>query len=143
MSSKLERQRRVRAQQTGILTRTTRIWLDPAGFVHVEALGQGIVQDEQDMMATREVVHTLMPEQPGCLLVDMRGFRYVTREARRAVSSVDRERSLVALAFLIANPLSRLLASAFIGLGDLPYPARTFTDLDEARAWLVEQAEGP
>lgn len=73
------------------------------------------------------------------VLVDMRGVRSQTREARQYFAGAEAERATLAVALLVGSPLSRVLANFFLRLMPQRWPTALFTDEASAVAWLLEQ----
>ena len=75
------------------------------------------------------------------VLVDIRGARSVTGEARTFYSSGEAKRVFKAVAFLVESAVSRVIGSFFISLNRPPYPCRLFTNEPDAVEWLKGLAE--
>lgn len=73
---------------------------------------------------------------PRPLLVDIRGSRSVTREARVTLSGPDVQQHVTAVALLIGSPISRVIGNFFVGFNRGAFPTRLFTSETEADAWL-------
>lgn len=71
------------------------------------------------------------------VLVDLRRLRSQTPEARALFAGPEGTRVTLALALLIASPLSRVIGNFFLGFNRPETPARLFTDEREAEAWLL------
>ncbi|WP_052665176.1 STAS/SEC14 domain-containing protein [Nitriliruptor alkaliphilus] len=96
---------------------------------------QGAEVNAQDAHEVVEAIATLAGGEPTPVLVDLRGTRTVSREARR----IFREsRAPSKLAMYVGSPLSRTIANFFIGVARPDVPARVFTDLDDAQGWLLD-----
>lgn len=77
-------------------------------------------------------------EQPRAVLVDMRGVRSQSREAREYFASDEVARRTRAVALLVDSPLSRMIGNFFLRFGDHRIPTRVFTVERDAEAWLLE-----
>lgn len=73
------------------------------------------------------------------VLVDMRGVRSQSREARAYFGGPEAERASLAVALLIGSPVSRVLANFFLRLNPQRVPSALFTDDRAAIAWLMDQ----
>jgi hypothetical protein len=73
------------------------------------------------------------------LLVDLNNLIGVTKEARTMVSNPDMTKTHKAVAMLVNNPLTRLIASFFLGLNKPKFPIKSFTNSDDAILWLLKQ----
>lgn len=72
------------------------------------------------------------------VLVDMRGVRSQTREARQYFAGHEAEQVTRAVALLIGSPVSRVLANFYLRLRTPRIPTALFTNEDEAIAWLLD-----
>lgn len=97
-------------------------WVDGA---HVEV---------RDAAEAIEAVVALWPDPPAPVLVDMRGARSITRQARQTFADPPK---IARTALYVDSPLGRTMANFFIAVSDPRIPIRLFTDLDEARRWLI------
>lgn len=73
------------------------------------------------------------PTRRARLLVDMRHLRGIDHDARRAFAAttvVSRQ------ALLVTSPVSRTVASFFLGVSRPGFPTRVFDQQDQAEAWL-------
>lgn len=69
------------------------------------------------------------------LLIDMRGIRSTTREARRYMATVGA--TLVkAGALITGSTVNRAIGNIFLKVDRPPVPLRLFTDAEKAREWL-------
>ena len=73
------------------------------------------------------------------LLVDLNNLIGVTKEARTMVSNPDMTKTHKAVAMLVSNPLTRLIASFFLGLNKPKFPIKSFTNSDDGILWLLKQ----
>ena len=73
------------------------------------------------------------------LLVDLNNLIGVTKEVRTMVSNPDMTKTHKAVAMLVSNPLTRLIASFFLGLNKPKFPIKSFTNSDDAILWLLKQ----
>lgn len=73
------------------------------------------------------------PAKQARLLVDMRFLRGIDHDARRAFAAttvVSRQ------ALLVTSPVSRTVASFFLGVSRPGFPTRVFDQQDQAEVWL-------
>ena len=73
------------------------------------------------------------------LLVDLNNLIGVTKEARTMVSNPHMTKTHKAVAMLVSNPLTRLIASFFLGLNKPKFPIKSFTNSDDAILWLLKK----
>lgn len=119
-------------------TRTCTFRRDPRGFVHAVMRNGCELQlaDAQENVATTSLLtnQTRMP-----VLVDLRGVRSQSREARDYFGGPQAAATTLAVALLISSPVSRVLANFFLRLNSTRYPTRLFNDEASAITWLLEQ----
>lgn len=70
------------------------------------------------------------------LLIDARGIKSMTREARNQFSTRGRETKVTSFAIMIDSPLSRVIGNFFMGINKPAVPTRLFEDEEEAIKWL-------
>jgi len=119
-------------------TRTCTFRRDPRGFVHA-VMRPGC---EMELDDAKENICALSEIGGGVrnpVLVDMRGVRTQSRDARAYLGGPEAERATLAVALLMGSPVSRVLANFFLRLTSQRYPTRLFTDEAAAIAWLIEQ----
>jgi hypothetical protein len=97
---------------------------------------QGASVTFEDSQASYRMVADLThADTPHCTIVDIRGVRKSSAKARRNnIHSKAR-----AMAILIASPVSRMLANAYLLVRRPEIPMRLFTCKDEARKWALAQ----
>ena len=101
--------------------------LDPRGFVYARVdHGSEMTADDarENLALTREV----MQGKPRPVLVDLRGIRSQTREARDVFSSQAVTGTLAAVALLVSSPVSTVVGNFFVRLRAQPVPTRLFRD---------------
>ncbi|MEW5988167.1 MAG: hypothetical protein AB1791_16180 [Chloroflexota bacterium] len=117
-----------------MVTRTSRVWLEPSGIVRVVILPRPTITREDG----REIAAAVIEVGGGRarpLLVDIRQITHVEREARQQYHELDG--LLRAAAFVVGSPVSWVIGSFFLTLNKLPYPTRLFSSEAEAMAWLA------
>ncbi len=70
------------------------------------------------------------------LLVDLRGVKSQTAEARAYLAGREGVQVSQAVGLLIGSPVSRVLGNFYLGLNKPSVPTRLFTSEEEAQAWL-------
>lgn len=73
------------------------------------------------------------------VLVDMRGVRRQTREAREYFAGPEAARMTGPVALLVSSPVSRVLGNFFIRFAQ-PSETALFTSVSAAVGWLVSRA---
>ncbi len=111
---------------------------DDRGFVHA-VMRTGCEMALADAQENVAMIYELAGQQRTRVLVDMRGVRTQTREARQYFAGAEAEKVTIAVALLIGSPVSRVLANFFLRLGPQRMPTALFTDEASAIAWLGER----
>jgi hypothetical protein len=109
--------------------------LDERGFVRatVQNGAEMDLQDAKEALATTERV-ARGERRP--VLVDLRGIRSQTREARQYFVGEEATRVSAAVALLVGSPVSRVVGNFFLRLNVQRTPTQLFTNEAEAIAWL-------
>jgi hypothetical protein len=81
-------------------------------------------------------VNSLFTGKKFPLLIDSRGIKSMTREARNQFTTKGRETNTLAFAIVIDSPLSRVIGNFFMGINKPAVPTRLFDDEIEAEKWL-------
>ncbi len=115
-------------------TETATVTCLESGVVAFEPSGKvaiGLPQAQQNNAAIEE----LADEHPIRVLARMNGIVKMDRDAR-AYSTEFADLHFRAVALLVSGPMSRMLASFFLGLNKPKTPTRAFSDEAQALAWL-------
>lgn len=112
--------------------------LDPQGFVRA-TMNEGADFERADATEAVSVTWKVAGEKRRSVLVDMRGVRSQTRDAREYFMSDEVAGRISAVALLVGSPLSRMIGNFFLRIGDHRIPTRIFTADAAATAWLLEQ----
>ena len=119
-------------------TETCEFWIDPRGFIHC-IMAPGCELDVENARVNVAAIAAIGRGARRRLLVDMRGMRSQTREAREYLTGPEAERAALAVALLVGSPVSRVLGNFFLRLGAHRVPTALFGTEHEALAWLLEQ----
>ncbi len=88
-----------------------------------------------------KAVKTLDTTNTGVLLlVEMNNLMGVSKDARTMVGNKDMTKAHKAVGMLVDTPLTKLIASFFLGLNKPQFPIKSFTNKEEAIAWLLTRA---
>ena len=109
---------------------------DPRGFVYA-VMRQGCEMTLADAQENVATIFEVGGRQRSLVLVDMRGVRSQSREARQYFAGPEAEKATLAVALLIGSPVSRVLANFFLRFSPQRIPTALFTAEDEAVAWLM------
>lgn len=120
-----------------IKTRTNNIYLDDDRIIRCQ-LSSGSEIKAEDIKEDFAVFSKLIGDKNAPVLLDLRGIKSVTREAREYVSSPESMRFMSVLALLIGSPISKVVGNFFLGINKPPYPTKIFTSEAKALAWLKE-----
>ena len=113
----------------------SRIWLGRDGVVRHAVNG---VVDREDFVAAIDAIRTLANNQPMPILIDFRGIRRFSREARRMASDPDTTRKPTALAVVVGNPVTRVIGTFATRIRRPSCPIRLFTDPHAAFQWALQ-----
>lgn len=105
-------------------------------FVHA-VMKQGCQMELADAQENVAAIFALAGGRRSRVLVDMRGVRSQSREARQYFAGPEAEKATRAVALLIGSPVSRVLANFFLRLTNQQIPTALFTSEEAAIAWLM------
>lgn len=74
------------------------------------------------------------------LLIDSRGIKSMTKDARNQFTTKGRESYTTAFAIIIDSPLSRIIGNFFMGINKPAVPTRLFDNERDAEIWLKKIA---
>lgn len=83
-----------------------------------------------------EVVTSFYVDKKFPILIDARGIKSMTREAREHFSTRGRDSKTNAFGIVIKSPLSRVVGNFFLGLNKPAVPTRLFDNENDAIEWL-------
>lgn len=115
-------------------TRTCLFWDDRV--FHARFLRHAEVTLE-DARENTEAAATLTGGRRRPMLVDLREIRSQTSDARAHFAGPEGARVGLAVALLIASPVSRAVGNFFLGFNRPVMPTRLFTDEAAAIEWLL------
>ena len=112
-------------------------WLDEIGILHAvgDPGAETTLADAQESLAAAK---QLIAGRSVPFLLDMRGTKSITREARAYYVSPEATQQICAAAMLVDSPLSRTIANFFIAIHKPALPVRLFTAENKALEWLKE-----
>jgi len=116
-----------------------RVTLDAKGIFVVTHAPQSVL----DVELARKILDAharLAAGRRTPVLVDARGVRRADREARVLVAGQEVAVNASRLALLVGGSVSAVIGNFFLRVSRPAYPTRVFSDLDEARAWLLAGA---
>ncbi|MCD6067445.1 MAG: hypothetical protein K0S33_2271 [Bacteroidetes bacterium] len=83
-------------------------------------------------------VNSLLQTKKRPLLVDARGIKSMTRDARNQFSTKGRETQTLAFGILIGSQVSKVIGNFFMGINKPAVPTRLFDKEEEAIVWLKQ-----
>ncbi len=83
-----------------------------------------------------KAVNSLFTDKKFPIMIDARGIRSMTREAREFFSTRGRDTNTCAFGIIIKSPLSRTVGNFFLGLNKPAVPTRLFDNETDAVEWL-------
>jgi hypothetical protein len=112
-----------------------RIWLRPDGVVEL-AWAPHVPSGLEDALATIEAMTEITGGRPAPLRVQTTDAGPQDRAAR--MEFIRRHEVVSAVALIVGNPLSRMMATFFINVSRPKAPTRLFEDESAALLWLKE-----
>ncbi|MCK4765615.1 MAG: STAS/SEC14 domain-containing protein [Candidatus Aminicenantes bacterium] len=120
-----------------IETRTAAVSLDDGGFVRIVINSKAEI-DLKDITEINKGIRKFNQGEKIPIFLDARGTKSITREARSFGDDEKSTEVTKAVAFLIGNPVSRVIGNFFLGLNKPPFPFKMFTSEEKAIRWLKE-----
>jgi hypothetical protein len=122
--------------------------LDESGWPLVVGYWEGSLNDEELTTALSAIDGWLARRERFGLLIDTRGGGGLGPEQRaRLVAHMKEHAELTAKYLIQATVLDNLIQRTLVYAVNLlfpnPFPAKTFSNPDDARAWLLEQLSEP
>ncbi len=114
-------------------TRTCAIWVD--GVVRAR-FHDGAVVDLEDARENLALTARLTAGHRLPVLVDLRGVRSQSADARRLFAGPAATAVSVAVALVVESPMSRVVGNFYLGFNRPETPTRLFTSTDDAEQWL-------
>lgn len=121
-------------------TRVCTFRLEPEGYVRA-TMSEGAVFEIADATEALATTWRVAGEQRRAVLVDMRGVRAQSREAREYFVEPEIAARVSAVALLVASPVSKMVGNFFLRLRHQPVPTRLFDSETDAEEWLLELGE--
>ena len=118
-----------------IETRSGKFWLGEDGIVRIVI----VPTPERSQADAEESIAAFVKLCRGQMrpaLADIRNTKTTNREERLAYTKAEEAKLVLALGLLVESPLSRIIASFFLGISKLPFPTKVFTSEEAALLWL-------
>jgi hypothetical protein len=121
-----------------LTTRVCRFVLDERGFVRA-TIENGAEMTLEDAREALEATERIAVGKRRPVLVDLRGIKAQTREARQFFVGEEAARVSAAVALLVGSPVSRVVGNFFLRLNVQRTPTELFTNEQQAITWLEGQ----
>lgn len=112
-------------------------WMGEDGIARTK-VKQGAEVSLEHAQENSVVVNSLYRDKKFPLIVDARGIKSMTREARKHFSTEGRSTNVTSFAIIIGAPISKMIGNFFMGINKPAIPARLFTSEEEAKKWLLK-----
>lgn len=83
-----------------------------------------------------EAVNSLYLGKKYPLMIDSRGIKSMTKDARNQFTTKGRETNVLAFGIIISSPISRVIGNFFMGINKPAVPTKLFENETEAEKWL-------
>jgi hypothetical protein len=101
---------------------------------------QGCEMALDDAKENVAAIYELAGRARTLVLVDTRGVRWQSREARDYFTSANAAEATTAVALVVGSPVSRVLGSFFLRFEKHRFPTALFDDETKAIDWLLEHS---
>lgn len=122
-----------------IETETEYAWLGEDNIMY-HLCKPNSIHDLQSSNINIEKTYNYLKGSKKNTIVDIRKIKQVSLEARRNYASSKNENNVSAMALIVENTFTKVLANFFIKRNKTNFPTKMFTDLDSAREWLNNNA---
>lgn len=90
----------------------------------------------EDAIENTKAVTSFYKDKKFPILIDSRGIKSMSREAREHFSARGRDSKTCAYGIVIKSPLSRVVGNFFLGINNPVVPTRLFDNEEKAIEWL-------
>jgi len=111
-------------------------WMGDDGIARTKVKKNAEVALE-DARENSIVVNSFFVDEKFPLLIDARGIKSISREARSFFTTNGRETNTMAFAILIDSSVSKVVGNFFLGINKPAVPTKLFTNEREATKWLL------
>ena len=112
-------------------------WMEDDGICRTKVKENQIITI-REAMENSEIVKRYDEGKKYPLIVDARGIKFMTREAREYLSIKDRPSPVCAIAIIVGSPLSIVIGNFFIGLNKSSVPNKLFSTYPKALKWALK-----
>ena len=93
----------------------------------------------EDAQANSVLVNSFYVDEKFPILIDSRGIKSISREARSFFTTNGRATNTMAFAILIDSAVSKVVGNFFLGINKPAVPTKLFMDEELAIQWLRNQ----
>lgn len=113
---------------------TSTLWFDEYGIL-CSVSKKGPEQTMEESKKWMEEYYKIFGTEKQCMLVDITNATPTSKEARDYASE-ELPKIVKAIAMISNSAMGRMLTNLFFGLKPPPYPAKMFSNEQEAKEWL-------
>lgn len=113
-------------------------WMGDDGIARTKVKLNAEVSVE-DAMENSKVVNGFYVNEKFPLLIDARGIKSISREARSFFTTNGRETNTMAFAIVIDSSVSKVVGNFFLGINKPAVPTKLFLNEKAAIEWLLNQ----
>ena len=110
-------------------------WKGEDGIVRTK-VKKGAEVSVENARENSAAVNALYADRKFPLLIDSRGIRSMSRDARNQFTTKGRETNTMAFAIIIDSSVSKVVGNFFLGINKPAVPTRLFDNETDAEAWL-------
>lgn len=110
-------------------------WMGEDGIVRTK-VKKGAEVSLEFARENSNAVNSLYNGKKFPLLIDARGIKSMSRDARNQFSTKGRETYALAFGIVVASPISRVIGNFFMSISKPPIPTKLFENELEAEKWL-------
>ena len=119
-----------------IITDVAIISMDDDGIVIID-MKEGVVVDEIDVLNINLALRTITQGEPSLRLLDARANWKMTSKAKKAAEINNLKSNAIARAIWVNSIIKSTLLSFLSKFNTKDTPQKFFTDVDEAKKWLL------
>jgi len=112
-------------------------WMDKDGIARTK-VKPGVEITLEHAVENSEAVSSFYKDKKFPILIDSRGIKSMSREAREHFSANGRDAKTCAFGIVIKSPLSRVIGNFFLGVNKPAVPTRLFDNEKDAAEWLKQ-----
>lgn len=121
-----------------IHTKIAKVYLGEDSIVHID-FKENAYETYETLSENALAINRVGGDKGDNLVVfDIKKVIGASKEARRLAKSKKYIHVFKAVGIVVGNPLTRMIASFFIGFSEPGFPVKIFEDKTSARNWLLE-----